>query len=426
MTSAVREKSSGELPDRLIPEYVAPLGDAGTFTSGTGTGRTALHVCTRYQRGGSERRLRDSIAALPELRHEVLLGADSDAELARRQTGADRVAVLPSLVRPVAPARDLAALVALSRLLRRRDFAVVISHQSKAGVLTRLAAAAAAGPPAVHSLSMASFGPGYGAAESWLFARVESALGRRTAAFCVVGVDLADRFAALGIPRDRLHVVRSGVPLPAALPSRDEARRLVANRYGTHPGRPLVVSVGSLEPRKNPLLLPRLLATLRAGLPDDPPELLVLGDGPERAALTRALHETGQAAHAALAGHVVDPQHVHAAMRAADVLVLLSAAEGLPQVLVQAAAVGTPFVAFDVEGVRELLSLGACGTAVPPGDLDALATAARGWLAADGPGGREPVADLSGWSPDAITSAYRAVFGRLIPLPEPAWAALSA
>ena len=380
---------------------------------------SALHVCTRYQRGGSERRLRDSIRALPELRHEVVLGGDSDPDLARRQTGADRVTVLATLVREVAPAKDLAALGALCRMLRSGDYAVVISHQSKAGVLTRLAATAVGGPPAVHSLSMASFGPGYGRAESWVFARVERALSRRTAAFCVVGVDLAERFAALGVPADRLHVVRSGVPLPAGLRPRSDVRRIVDRRHGTVPGRRLVCSVGSLEPRKNPLLLPRLLQTLRERLPADPPDLLVLGDGPERDRLTTDLRATGLAEHAVLTGHLADPQHVHDAMRAADLLVLLSAAEGLPQVLVQAAAVGTPFVAFDVEGVRELLSLGALGTAVPPGDLDAVAAAAQHWLEPAGLGTREPVADLSSWSPESITAAYRAVLGGLLHLPEP-------
>jgi len=177
--------------------------------------------------------VQDSIRALPHLRHHLLVGADSDADLARRQTGAERVWVLPSLVRPLSPRNDLAALVALRRLLRRGGYSLVVTHQSKAGVLTRATAAAVGGPPAVHSLSMASFGPGYGRTENWLFTRVERALGRRTAAFCVVGADLAGRFAEVGGPRDRLHVVRSGVPLPASLPSREAARRLLDERHGT-------------------------------------------------------------------------------------------------------------------------------------------------------------------------------------------------
>ena len=141
---------------------------------------------------------------------------------------------------------------------------MVISHQSKSGVLARIAAAAVGDHPAVHSLSMASFGSGYGRLENLLFPRLERALGSRTSAFCVVGADLAQRFAAIGVPGERLHVVRSGVPLPSRLRPRDEARRLLDVRHGTTPGRRLICYVGSLEPRKNPLLL----AAAPAGLHD--------------------------------------------------------------------------------------------------------------------------------------------------------------
>ena len=384
------------------------------------TPAVALHVCTRYQRGGSERRLRDSIRALPELRHHVLLGAESDLDLARQQTGAERVWALPALVRPVDPARDLVALVSLWRLLRRRNYAVVVSHQSKAGVLARIAAAAVGDHPAVHSLSMASFGPGYGRLENWVFPRLERALGSRTSAYCVVGDDLAQRFAAIGVPADRLHVVRSGVPLPSGLRPRDEARTLLDARHGTVPGRPLVCYVGSLEPRKNPLLLPELLRRLRAGSAD-PPDLLVVGDGPERDRLTGELSALGLADHAMLTGHLSDPAHVHDALRGVDLVVLLSEAEGLPQVLVQSAAAGTPFVAFDVEGVREVLALGAAGSVVPLGRLDGVVDAARRWLSGE-PADREPRADLSSWSSESIAAAYRAAFGwvlGLAPAPGP-------
>ena len=372
----------------------------------------ALHVCTRYQRGGSERRLRDIIRALPELRHHVLLGADSDLDLARQQTGAERVWTLPTLVRPVDPARDVASLVSLWRLLRHRDYSVVVSHQSKAGVLARLAAAAIGDHPAVHSLSMASFGPGYGRLENWAFPRLERALGSRTSAYCVVGDDLAGRFAAIGVPRERLHVVRSGVPLPSRLRPRAEARRLIDARHGTVPGRPLVCYAGSLEPRKNPLLLPPLLRELRDGSAD-PPDLLVVGDGPVRDRLTVELSALGLADHAVLTGHLADPHSVQDVLRGVDLVVLLSEAEGLPQVLVQSAAAGTPFVAFDVEGVREVLALGARGSAVPLGRLDVVVDAARGWLrtgAADG----DPLVDLSSWSPESIAASYRAAFGRVL------------
>jgi glycosyltransferase involved in cell wall biosynthesis len=240
---------------------------------------------------------------------------------------------------------------------------------------------------------------------------LERLLARGTAAYCVVGSDLADRFAAVGVPRRRLHVVRSAVPLPVGLPSVAEARARVAQRYLLPAAGPLLCYVGSLEPRKNVLRLADVLAQVRAA--GVPASLLVVGEGPQRGQLEQRLRGLGVAAHAVLTGHLAEPARVHEALRAADVALLLSNAEGLPQVLVQAAATGTRFVAYDVEGVGELLSLGARGTAVPHGDLDGVVRAVVDHpRAADG---REPVADLTSWSPETIRVAYRDVFEAVLP-----------
>jgi glycosyltransferase involved in cell wall biosynthesis len=115
-----------------------------------------------------------------------------------------------------------------------------------------------------------------------------------------------------------------------------------------------------------------------------------------------------------LTGHLSRPELVGDAIRSADLLLLLSNAEGLPQVLVQAAAHGTPFVAFDVEGVREVLSLGAAGTAVPLGDVRGVVDAVTAQLSRPDWLPREPVADLTSWSPDSVRSAYRAVFHNVL------------
>jgi glycosyltransferase involved in cell wall biosynthesis len=167
----------------------------------------------------------------------------------------------------------------------------------------------------------------------------------------------------------------------------------------------LICYVGSLEPRKNPLLLPRLLRRLHDRLPG-PPGLLVVGDGPERGRLVDELRTQDLQGSVVLTGYLSDPPLVHEALRGSDVVVLMSEAEGLPQVLVQAAATGTPFVAFDVDGVRELLALGAAGSVVPLGRVQEAADEVARWL---GAAAREPQVDLSSWSRESITASYRSV-----------------
>jgi glycosyltransferase involved in cell wall biosynthesis len=252
---------------------------------------------------------------------------------------------------------------------------------------------------------MANFGPGYSRWQSAAFRRIEARLVDRTAGYVVVGSDLARRYAEIGAPGDKLHVVRSGVALQIP-DDRATARADVCASLDLPRDRPIVAYVGSLEHRKNVLDLPRLLANL---IDDDSgrPYLVIAGEGPLRDRLREQITAAGLDDHAKLVGFVREPG---ALIRAADVVVLLSSAEGVPQVLVQAAAAQTPFVAYEVDGVRELMDLGAEGVAVPLGNLPAAAGSVRALLMRGRTAPRAAI-DLSAWTAEAIHDGYRRVIG---------------
>lgn len=376
-------------------------------------GSAIVHIVTRYLRGGSERRIRDIVRALPEAEHHLVLGGGSETDLAVRDLDPASLTVMPSLIRQPHPWRDPVALRRLVRMLRANRFDLVITHQSKAGVLGRTAARMC-GVPVIHSLSMASFGEGYPRWQSTLFRGIESRLARSTAAYAVVGTDLRHRYAQLGVPTEKLHVVRSGVPLPRRSASEDSIGE-ACRALGLPDDRPLILSLGSLEPRKNVLRLPALLAEVLSMRGTPRPYLVVAGEGPLQDRLRETLTAAGLDGDARLVGFVPDPLPLVAA---ADVLVLLSSAEGLPQVLVQAAAAGTPFVAYAVDGVGELIDLGAEGIGVPANDLSAAASAIGSLLGRERPTTAASI-DLSEWSAQAIADGYRRVIDSVLE-PEPA------
>lgn len=368
---------------------------------------TALHVVTRYLRGGSERRVRDMVNALGELEHHVVIGADSDLDLARSQLGTANLTAEPNLRRSPHPYFDLVALTRIRRLISELEPDIVFTHQSKAGAVGRVAARWANKPSVIHSLSMASFGEGYSRAHSSVFRLIERRLAPLTSAYAVVGHDLADRYRGAGVPTDKLRVIRSGVPIPVVEESSETAKRRLSAELGLPADRPWMIHVGSLEQRKNVLMLPRVLDLLGAEL-GEPPHLIMAGEGPLEDQLRDDLLARGLSGHFTMLGYV-DP--VAPLIKASEVLILLSSAEGLPQVLVQAASVGTPFVSFDVDGTREMLMLGAQGIVIELGDVASTVPAVIAML---GEGRGTSRVDFQSWAPETIRHEYRNLVTELL------------
>ncbi|WP_425230931.1 glycosyltransferase [Sphingomonas sp.] len=137
------------------------------------------------------------------------------------------------------------------------------------------------------------------------------------------------------------------------------------------PGR-FVLGVGRLAGQKR---WDRLIAAMPL-LPEV--EVVILGEGTERAVLGRQAAALGVAARLHLPGHAADPL---GAMARAAVLALTSDYEGVPGVLREALSVGTPVVATEASpAVREIVADPSLGSVVARDDAPGLVTALRYWL----------------------------------------------
>jgi glycosyltransferase involved in cell wall biosynthesis len=128
------------------------------------------------------------------------------------------------------------------------------------------------------------------------------------------------------------------------------------------------VAVGRLTGCKNYALLIRAFAQI--ALPDD--RLLIVGEGPERAALSRIAAGLGVLEQVEMPGHV---NSIAKLLGSADVFVSSSNYEGLPGVIVEALAAGLPIVATASSPNIEHVLGGGLGQIVPIRDLSALAHA---------------------------------------------------
>jgi glycosyltransferase involved in cell wall biosynthesis len=133
----------------------------------------------------------------------------------------------------------------------------------------------------------------------------------------------------------------------------------------------LILAVGRLHPIKGFIHLIRAFGQLRDM--DEDWVLVILGEGPERAALesrVRALGLERRVFLPGLAGNMMDWY------RRASLFVLSSLYEAFPGALLEAMAAGLPVVSFDCDaGPREMIRHGVDGVLVPVGDETALAKA---------------------------------------------------
>lgn len=300
-----------------------------------------------------------------------------------------------------------AALPALLRYLRRERPRVLLSDKDRVNRVSLIARRLARVPTRVGvrlgttpSVNLAN----RGALERWLQTASMRHLYRRADAVLVpshgAAVDLA-RLACL--PRSQVEVVPSPVvsvrmhALAAARPD---------HPWLADGGPAPIVGVGELSERKDFATLLRALARLRADRPGA--RLIVLGEGRRRAELEQLARDLGIAGAVSLPGFVTNP-YCYVARAAA--FALTSRWEGMPVVLIEALALGTPVVACDCpSGPREVLADGRYGPLVPVGDDAAVAAALADVL-------RAPIsrADLQeavrGYTVEASAKAYLDALG---------------
>ena len=184
------------------------------------------------------------------------------------------------------------------------------------------------------------------------------------AAIIAVSDYLAGELRASGLRLPPLHVANMGVDLERFRPSDRGAARA---RLGLGPG-PLVLAVGGLTERKNPLRLLQAFQRIRLAHPDA--ILAFVGDGPLAGAIRAGATRYGVADAVLLPGALPNPQ-VADWMSASDVLALPSLVEPLGIVALEALASGRPVAATRIGGVAEVLGMG--GTTIDPLDPDAIA-----------------------------------------------------
>ncbi len=230
---------------------------------------------------------------------------------------------------------DMRAIVRLSRHLRQHRPAMLVCFLHQANIVGRIAGR-------WQKISRVLSGVRVGDARRWVVWTDRLTRG------------LVDHYIAVSDSVARLHAklchispssitaIPNGVDLPEHVRSGAERSSASGHR---------ILYVGRLTVQKSPEALIEAFLRLPPALQDST-TVDVVGDGPQRDSLTRLIQQHGLQNRITLHGHRDD---VPRFMSSADVLVLPSRWEGLPNVVLEAMAHGLPVIASAVDGVNDLI-----------------------------------------------------------------------
>jgi glycosyltransferase involved in cell wall biosynthesis len=330
------------------------------------------HVITRLVVGGAQENTLTSLLGLRQVPAvEVALisgptvGSEGSLEPAVRRAGIP-FELVPELVRPVHPLKDLIALHKLTRILRRQRPDIVHTHSGKAGVLGRLAAHRAGVPVILHHIHGPSFGPFQGALANGIFRLAERHAARVTTHFACSAEAMTRRYLAAGIGHPgQFTRIFSGFNLEPFLQSRSDSG--LRAELGLPPDAFVIGKLARLAPLKGH---DDLLEALRRLLPDCPQaRLLIVGGGARRPQIETQAAQMGLRSQIVFAG-LVPPEAVAKYVGVMDCLAHLSRREALSRALPQALAAGKPVVAYDFDGADEVCLDGQTGFLIRTGAVE--------------------------------------------------------
>ncbi|MDU8945526.1 glycosyltransferase [Ovoidimarina sediminis] len=312
-----------------------------------------VHVLTRFLRAGSEENTVATALWQARQGHDVTIIHGNDFDEYWPNCIQDKVSVVlePKLVHPISPILDIAASIKLANHFRKINPDIIHTHQSKAGLIGRIAARKL--PAAViHGLHIVNF-EGVSETRRRLYIRLERLASNWTDGYIAVSAAVAEAHSRAGIAGlDRIEVIYSGMNLERfqnANPPSDLVDKLERDVKG----RKIVLLLAAFEPRKRQLGLIEEIGRRKA----DTSHLyfLLAGDGSTRRECESRSKELGLDDKVCFLGFREDAESL---IVVSDVGLITSRQEGLPRVAVQYLAGGRPVVSPDLLGIEEVLNDG--------------------------------------------------------------------
>lgn len=252
---------------------------------------------------------------------------------------------------------------------RRRSYDLVHFHGASIPLFVTLPCLKWMGKKVVAKVAAAHLGTEAGSLSGryWGIGNLLARLVRRVDAFVAISEEIREGLLRDDVPAERVHSIPNFIEPAIFHPPGPGEKEQLKEGFG-YAAKTLVLGTGRLVPRKGIEHLLEAWKDVSTVFPEA--QLLLLGDGPLRKSLEAMAARLGIGGTARFVGRV---DNVPEFLRAADLFVLPSLQEGMPNALLEAMACGLPAVASRIGGVVDVANNREEAILVPPGDPASLA-----------------------------------------------------
>lgn len=267
--------------------------------------------------------------------------------------------------------RDLLAFIELYLLIREGKYTIVHTHSSKAGILGRLAAKVAGVKIIIHSIHGLPFFEYQNRFLNYIYILCERFAALFTDRLISVCEAMARKAVAVGVAKeDKFRTIYSGIELNHYFNS-DISITQKQKELNLDPDVPVVGNISRLFEFKGHNYFLEAASQVVEVFPKA--KFLLVGDGILRERLIRQAEDLKIRDNIVFTG-LVERTEVPKLILVMDVVVHTSLREGLPRVLPEALAMAKPVIAFEIDGIGEIIKDGINGYLIPPKDSKKLAS----------------------------------------------------
>jgi len=334
------------------------------------------HVISRMVSGGAEENTAYTVLGLDKSKYEIdiIVGDDFNEDILgnNKNTKEINVIQLRGLKGTLKVFYDLIILYKLIKLFDKNQYDIIHTHATKTGILGRIAAKIAGVPIIICGLHGSAFQAFNSKILNWILIYLEKLTGNFTDAYISVSKILSEKYKQEGIgTKSEYFTVLSGMDLSKFHNARNKFQKDdILQEFNLDSNAFIVGNVGRLEKVKGHKYLLDSFKIVKNKIKNNEMFLLLVGEGEERANLEKYVKRIGLENSIIFTGYRKDIERIMLIM---DIFVLSSLREGLPRVLVQASALGIPSVAFNVDGVPEIIKDKYNGFLVEPKNTNELA-----------------------------------------------------